>query len=605
MKTRIALLREIGVPRPCTRSRPIEVVGADLDDPGPGEMRVRVAAAGLCHSDLLVINGDRPRAMALALGHEAAGVVEVVGEGLDRFEPGDHHAVDPAAPGAAERIAELTGGGVDVAVELAGSAAALRFAYDIVRRGGIAVTDGLPPPSRPDQRAVRAPRHRGGDPPGRRLRPTRGFPSGIVASVLSSFLHPLQSRKGAAMRATLVIGISAALVAGSLRGAAAQEGYDNPHADEPVGDVEAMYSGDLLPDLAVSTCRNIHRLFPTRTVEAGGDVRPLPASGRSLGPVAVELDGETYDLNDALALDSVTGLIVLKGGEVVHEVYQRGNTPRTRWMSMSVVKSITSTLVGAALHDGHIGSCDDDVTDYVPELAGSAYEGVSIRDILLMASGVAWDETYTNPASDRRDLLRAQLAQEDGALMEVMAGLDRAGDPGTIHTYSTGETQVLGEVVRGAVGMPVSRYLAEKIRTPYGMETDAEWWLDAPGGVVIGGSGLSATLRDYARFGQFFLEGGMAGGTRVLPEGWTETAGRPQDLSTGETIDYGYMWWPAWTEASREDEAFAAVGIQGQYVYVNPAEQVVIAMTSAQPEPLGREPVEAMAFFDTLVAAIE
>lgn len=406
------------------------------------------------------------------------------------------------------------------------------------------------------------------------------------------------------MRPTLAHGLVAVLVASSAQGASAQD-YENPHADEPIGDVEAIYSGALLPDLAVSTYRNIHRLFPTGTVDAGGEPRLLPASELNLGAVSVEIDGETYDLDDALALDSVTGLIVLKDGEVVHEVYQRGNTPQTRWMSMSVVKSITSTLVGAALHDGHIRSLDDNVAEYVPELAGSAYDGVSVGDILLMASGVAWDETYTDPKSDRRDLLRAQLAQEDGALMEVMAGLDRAGEPGTIHNYSTGETQVLGEVVRGAVGMPVSQYLSEQIWTPYGMETDAEWWLDAPGGTVIGGSGLSATLRDYARFGQFFLEGGMADGEQVLPEGWTETAGQPQTLSTGEEIDYGYMWWPAWTDASREDGAFAAVGIQGQYVYINPAESVVIAMTSAQPEPLYREPVEAMAFFDALIAAIE
>lgn len=388
-------------------------------------------------------------------------------------------------------------------------------------------------------------------------------------------------------------------------GAVAQSAYQNPHEGEPIGGVEAIYSGDLVPDLAVSTFRNIHRLFPTRTVKAGGEARPLPASDRGLGAIAAEIGGETYEFDDFLALNSVTGMLVLKDGAVVHEIYQRGNTPETRWMSMSVVKSMTSTLVGAALEDGHIESLDDNVADYVPELAGSAYDGVSIKDILLMASGVAWDETYTDPDSDRRDLLRAQIAQEDGALMDVMAGLERAGEPGTIHNYSTGETQVLGEVVRGAVGKPVSDYFSETIWTPYGMETDAEWWLDSEDGVVIGGSGLSATLRDYARFGQFFLDGGMAGGERVLPEGWTETAGQPKTLETGETIAYGYMWWPAWTEASKADDAFAAVGIQGQYLYVNPAERVVIAVTSAQPEPLGKEPVEAMAFFDAVVAAIE
>ena len=395
--------------------------------------------------------------------------------------------------------------------------------------------------------------------------------------------------------------LSLLLAAGAATAVSAQSDYVNPHEDETIGDVEQIYSGDLLPDMAVATFRNIHRLFPTATVAANGTARGLPPSDRTLGPIDVEIGGQSYDLDDYLALNSVTGLLVLKDGETVYEVYQRGNTPETRWMSMSVVKSITSTLVGAALRDGHIESLDDNVADYVPALEGSAYDGVSIKDILLMASGVAWDETYTDPESDRRDLLRAQLAQEDGALMEVMAALPRAGEPGTIHNYSTGETSVLSEVVKGAVGGSVAEYLSEKIWTPYGMETDAEWWLDSEGGHVIGGSGLSATLRDYARFGQFFLEGGAG----VLPEGWTDTAGLPQTLETGETIEYGYMWWPAWTEASIEDEAYAAIGIQGQYVYINPAEQVVIAVTAAQPEPLGKEPVEPMEFLDAIVAAIE
>jgi CubicO group peptidase (beta-lactamase class C family) len=398
----------------------------------------------------------------------------------------------------------------------------------------------------------------------------------------------------------LVLAAPAALVSAAL----AADTSDYLHAEEEIGSVEQVYDGRLEPDLAVSTFRNIDRLFPTRTVEAGGEPRALPESERRLDTVAVEIGERTYDLYDALALNSVTGLIVLKDGEVVYESYQRGNRPETRWMSMSVVKSITSTLVGAAIRDGHIESLDDDVTRYVEALRGSAYEGVRVRDILLMASGVQWDETYTDPASDRRDLLRAQIAQEPGGLMAVMAALPRAGEPGTVHTYSTGETQVLGEVVIGATGMPLAQYLSEKIWTPYGMEADATWWLESPDGNEIGGSGLSATLRDFARFGQFFLEGGVIDGEAILPDGWAETAGRPQDLSTGETIDYGYMWWPAWTEPSIEDGAFAAVGIQGQYVYINPAADVVIAMTAAQPKPLGREPVEAMAFFDAIVAEV-
>lgn len=381
---------------------------------------------------------------------------------------------------------------------------------------------------------------------------------------------------------------------------------DYPHANEPIGTVEDVYNGHLTPDLAVSTFRNIDRLFPTRTIPASDSPKALPDAPVDLpGMVSYKVDDATYDLYDFLSLDNVAGMIVLKDGEVVYETYQRGNRPDTRWMSMSVAKSITSTLVGAAIVDGHINGLEDMVTDYVPALAGSAYDGVSIRDILLMASGVEWNETYTDPESDRRDLLRAQIEQRPGSAMEVMAALPRAYDPGTHHTYSTGETQVLGEVVHGAVGMPLADYLAEKIWQPYGMEADANWWLDSPDGIEIGGSGLSATLRDFARFGQFFLEGGEIDGNSILPEGWMETAGQPQKLKSGETIEYGYMWWPGWTEASIADGAFAAIGIQGQNIYINPERNIVIATHMAQPKPVGREPVDPLVVFDAISAALD
>lgn len=381
---------------------------------------------------------------------------------------------------------------------------------------------------------------------------------------------------------------------------------DYPHASEPIGTVEQIYDGHLTPDLAVSTFRNIDRLFPVRTIEAPDTPRALPQAPQDLAAmVSFDIDGVTYDLYDFLALDNVTGLIVLKDGAVVYETYQRGNTPDTRWMSMSVAKSITSTLVGAAIRDGHIGSLDDMVVDYVPSLKGSAYDGVSIHDILLMASGVQWNETYTDPDSDRRDLLRAQIAQEPGAAMKVMAALPRAAEPGMVHTYSTGETQVLGEIVRGAVGKPLAEYLSEKIWQPYGMEADANWWLDSPDGVEIGGSGLSATLRDFARFGQFFLEGGVIDGKPVLPDGWTEQAGQPQKLKDGSVIEYGLMWWPGWTEPSIADKAFAAIGIQGQNIYINPTKNIVIATHMSQPKPVGKEPIDPLVFFDAVAEALK
>lgn len=384
----------------------------------------------------------------------------------------------------------------------------------------------------------------------------------------------------------------------------AQHANEYPHEGEEIGTVEQIYDGALTPDLAVSTFRNIHRLFPSRVIEAGDNPSELPVAAEQMGNVRAEIGGQTYDLYDFLAVNSITGMIVMQNGEVKYETYQRGNTAETRWMSMSVAKSITSTLVGAAMEDGYIESLDSLVVDFVPALAGSAYEGVTVRDVLMMSSGVQWNETYTDPESDRRDLLRAQIAQEPGKAMEVMRALPRVAEPGTLNNYSTGETQVLAEIVYGAVGRPLAEYLSEQIWVPYGMEADATWWLDSQDGVEIGGSGLSATLRDFARFGQFFLDGGVINGERVLPEGWTEEASTAKVLANGDPLDYGYMWWTGWTEAAVEDGVYMAVGIQGQYIYINPTKDIVIAVTSAHSKPTGQEPISAFDYLDAIAASL-
>src|SRR5258708_17949446 len=314
-------------------------------------------------------------------------------------------------------------------------------------------------------------------------------------------------------------------------------------AAEDIGTVTQVYDGTLTSDIQVRTFRNIDRLFPVRVVKAGSNVLALPSAAKRLTQVEFSSGGTSYDLIDYMALNRVTALLVLKDGKIAFEDYEMGNTEKTRWMSMSMVKSITSSLMGAAIQEGYIRSIDDPVTKYVAKLEGSAYEGVSIRNLLQMASGVKWDETYTDPASDRRRMLNAQIAQRPGAIMDLMSKLPRAGAPGTIWNYSTGETFVAGAVVRAAVDRPLAQYLSERIWTRAGMESDATWWLESPEGLEIGGSGLSATLRDYGRFGLFLMNGGVAGGEKNLPDGWVRGAGSGK-TNGGKILEYGYLVLP-------------------------------------------------------------
>ncbi len=375
-------------------------------------------------------------------------------------------------------------------------------------------------------------------------------------------------------------------------------------AAETIGTVTQVYDGTMTSDVQVHTFRHIDRLFPVRVVKHGPNVLALPRAAKPLTKVEFSSAAKSYDLIDYMALNRVTALLVLKDGKIAFEDYEMGNTEKTRWMSMSMVKSITSSLMGAAIQEGYIRSIDDPVTKYVAKLEGSAYEGVSIRNLLQMASGVKWDETYTDPASDRRRMLNAQIAQRPGAIMDLMSKLPRAGAPGTIWNYSTGETFVAGAVVRAAVDRPLAQYLSERIWTRAGMESDATWWLESPEGLEIGGSGLSATLRDYGRFGLFLMNGGVAGGEKILPDGWVRDAGSGKTIG-GKIVDYGYMIWPFSANSGAANQgAFQALGIYGQHIYVNPKEQVVIVVWSAQPKPTGKEVIADQDFFAAATAAL-
>ena len=394
---------------------------------------------------------------------------------------------------------------------------------------------------------------------------------------------------------------TALLTAVASRVGAAQQ---YPHRAEPIGTVRQIYDGVLTPAMAVNTFRNIDRLFPTRTVSRSSGPLPLPSAAVPLTDVHFGDQGKQYDLESYLELNRIAAILILQDGHVKLERYRFGNTDRTRWMSMSVAKSITSTLVGAALQEGYIHSLSDSVTRYVPSLVGTAYDGVSVRDLLMMASGVRWNETYSDPSSDRRRLLEAQISQVAGSAITIMKSLPRAAPPGTTSNYNTGETQVVAEVLRAAVGRPLATYLSDRIWSRFGMEADATWWLDSPDGTEIGGSGFSATLRDYGRFGLFVLGGGVAGADSILPAGWVREATTPKTLRGGAPVEYGYLWWTGETPGARRDGAFMAIGIHGQYLYVNPAAKIVIVVWGARPHPSQGQVVNDWPFCDAVTAAL-
>ena len=342
--------------------------------------------------------------------------------------------------------------------------------------------------------------------------------------------------------------------------------------------------------------RQMERLFPANTTAAAEAPRPLPAGA----PIAAFEPGGALaaKLEEFMASEYVAGLLVLHGGEVRLERYGLGLSPAERWTSFSVAKSFTSTLVGAAIRDGYIGSLEDDITDYIKDLRGSAYEGVTVRQLMTMTSGVAFNEDYNDPNSDIMRLYGDPPLTEMDATVAFVRGLEREADPGALWRYKTPETNLAGVLVMAATGRSLSDYLAEKIWQPYGMELDATWLVDHIGNEQ-GGCCLQVGLRDYARFAQFIIEDGRIDGEPVLPEGWLELATSSQ-VDTGFPGGYGFQWWPL------GDGTFQARGIFGQLIHLDPARELVVVISAAWPGP--REQQRRMAqirFARQIAAAID
>ncbi|TVP45784.1 MAG: class C beta-lactamase-related serine hydrolase [Gemmatimonadales bacterium] len=327
------------------------------------------------------------------------------------------------------------------------------------------------------------------------------------------------------------------------------------------------------------------RVFPSVPVQAGADVRELVFDARPL-PARYIFAGEERETEAFLVRTETTGLVVLRADTLVHEAYGSGWSEASPATSWSVAKSVVSALVGIALAEGGIESLDDPVTRYVPELAGSGYDEVPIRHLLTMSSGVDFDEGYTSSFSDINWIFVRSMALGE-PMLSYYAGLERIREPGVYNEYASSDTGVLAHVLARATGMSPARYLESRIWRPAGMESDAFWNTDRSGD-EIGFCCLNAVLRDWARFGLLYLEDGMREGRRILPEGWVARSVEPEapHLEPGPnpdshwTFGYGYKWW---IPEGREDGEFTAIGVYGQYIYVNPARGVVVVKTGTDP----------------------
>ena len=318
-------------------------------------------------------------------------------------------------------------------------------------------------------------------------------------------------------------------------------------------------------DAAFRALDRIPLLAKWHTIPASTQPLPLPPGA----PLKLPVDLDAY-----LAGQRAADLLVVHDGKLRLERYGLGFDAAGRWTSFSVAKSMTSLLVGAALRDGHIRSLDDKVSAYIPQMRGSAYDDVSIRQLLTMTSGVKWNEDYADPNSDVARFNNHKPEEGVDALVSYLRKLPRAAPAGTRWNYSTGETNLVGILVSQATKMPLADYLAQKVWQPAGMEQQATWLLSKTG-QEISGCCLQAAARDFARFGVFVADGARVGnGPSIVPEGYlAEATTTRADIGVPER-GYGYQWW------TYADGTFAARGIFGQGIFIDPKRKLVIAQNA-------------------------
>jgi CubicO group peptidase (beta-lactamase class C family) len=353
-----------------------------------------------------------------------------------------------------------------------------------------------------------------------------------------------------------------------------------PPSDVPVA-VQILRWHMLDNDVSSLTFHSMDTLFTTRTVARSGPVWVLPHDDHPL-QVDYRWQGQQYTAQQFLERTYTNALLVMKDGRVVSEIYRNATNERSRFIGWSMTKSVTSVLIGCALADGRIDSLDTPISRYLPELKGGGYEGVSIRQVMQMRSGVDYEERYdfNHPGRAASNHIAA-LVRNTARFADVARTLPRIHEPGSVFQYKTIDTAVLGWLIERVTQGSVAAYTARCLWEPLGAESDAFYIMDGPPGVgrEFSGAGFNATLRDFARFGQMVLDGGVANGRRIVSADWIRQSTQRSGSDDGNPRGgYGLQWWIVGDKG-----AFAAIGLQGQYVYIDPSTQTVVVKLSYFP----------------------
>lgn len=336
-------------------------------------------------------------------------------------------------------------------------------------------------------------------------------------------------------------------------------------------------------------------IFPSIQISTGANITGLEA----LKTIAPNWNDSTT-LTSYMKENHVKGVIVLKDNKIRLEEYAEGIDQETLWTSFSVAKSISSMLLGVALKEGAIESLDDKLEKYIQEFKGYDYGEVSVRQVLTMTSGIDWNEDYEDPTSDVAQMYQAPCENTESHILTYMKPLKSIHEPGTYWNYSTGETDLVGILIQKATGKSLAEYLSEKIWQPWGMEGCAYWLADECSDLNIGGSGLSARLRDYARLGTLMLNKGKLGDKNLLAEEWLNNATSLLYETNDQGGGYGYLWWRF------KDGSYAAFGIFGQMLYIDPSKDLVIAQMAAWPKASSKHLTQdRQEFIDAVQRVIE